>query len=60
MATATAATNTVTTTTEVTTVTLVLSEAEANRVATRLIAPTPSVKGDDGQDIGHQINAALA
>jgi hypothetical protein len=43
-----------------TVVTLTLSEAEAGRVATRLIAPTPAIKGDDGQDIGQQINQALA
>jgi hypothetical protein len=39
---------------------LTLSVAEAQRVATRLITPLPAIKGDDNQDIGQQINAALA
>jgi hypothetical protein len=40
------------------TATLVLSEAEANRVAARL-QQTPNVLGDDGGEIGLQIQIAL-
>lgn len=59
MATVTSETTTETVTVEHRTVTVVLSEAEAQAVGDRL-QQSPAVQGDDGGEIGLQIQQTLA